>query len=34
VEVGADPDVPVDGNGNGIFEYLEMNLFLPQVRRD
>jgi hypothetical protein len=32
VEVGEDPEAPVDGNGNGVFEFLEMRLYLPQVR--
>jgi hypothetical protein len=33
IEAGDDPDGPVDGNGNGIPEYLEMPLYLPQLRR-
>jgi hypothetical protein len=32
VEAGDDPDAPVDGNGNGVFEFLEMRLYMPQVR--
>ena len=31
VEAGGDPDAPVDGNGNGIPEFLEMHLFLSHL---
>jgi hypothetical protein len=33
IEAGDGSDGPVDGNGNGIPEYLEMPLYLPQLRR-
>ena len=32
VEAGGDPDAPVDGNGNGIPEFLEMHVYLPTWR--
>jgi hypothetical protein len=31
VEAGDDPTVPVDGNGNGIADFREMSIYLPQM---
>ena len=31
VEAGGDPDAPVDGNADGIPEFLEMHLYLPKL---
>ena len=33
VEAGGDPDAPVDGNGNGIPEFLEMHLYLSNLKK-
>ena len=33
VEAGADPDAPVDGNSDGIPEFLEMHLYLSSLRK-
>lgn len=33
IEAG-DPNAPVDGNGNGSYDFLEMHLFIPLVARE
>ena len=33
VEAGGDPDAPVDGNSDGIPEFLEMHLYLSNLRK-
>ncbi len=33
VEAGGDPDAPVDGNGDGIPEFLEMHLYLASLKK-
>ena len=32
-EAGGDPDAPIDGNGNGIPEFLEMHVYLPSMEK-